>query len=58
MSGLWIGCPDREIQLTHVAANSRRDFRVTPGRIVPLRGGVAISGSVLHHTLEEGVAIY
>ena len=31
--------------LTHVAPNSSRDFLVTPERIVPSKGGVAISGS-------------
>ena len=31
--------------LTHVAPNSSRDFPVTPGRIVPSNGGVAISES-------------
>ena len=35
----------RIIQLTHVAPSSSNDFLVTPGRMVPLKGGVAISGS-------------
>ena len=38
---------EREIYLTQVAASSRRDILVTPGRIVPFRGGVAISGSLI-----------
>ena len=36
--------------LTHVVPKSSRDFLVTPGRMVPSKGGVAISGSTLIHT--------
>lgn len=31
--------------LTHCLASSISDFRTTPGRIRPFKGGVAISGS-------------
>ena len=33
--------------LTHVAPSSSNDFLVTPGKIVPPRGGVTISGSII-----------
>ena len=37
--------------LTHVAPNSNREFLVTPGKMVPSKGGVAISqGLQLIHT--------
>jgi len=35
--------------LTHVFPSSSRDFLVTPGRMEPSRGGVAISGSAGKH---------
>ena len=39
------GGMEGEKEQTQVAASSRRDILVTPGRMVPLIGGVAISGS-------------
>ena len=35
----------KKLLLTHVAPSSNRDFLVTPGRMAPVKGGVAISGS-------------
>lgn len=42
---MWISELCLGKSLTHVAPSSNKDFLVTPGRMAPDRGGVAISGS-------------